>query len=262
MIPARRLVPLGAPTRHPWPERDPAVAELAADERATVAAIWHGRAEAELRASGSFAYIADTLAAAGAHGDLVALARRAVSDEVRHSELCARVAAAYADTPLPAPRKLEVTIPRHAGANRALRRVLHVVGMSCFNETIGSAFLELCRERATGALVRAALRELLTDEIDHARIGWAFVASLEGPARIALGHWLPELCELNLRAWRDRPQRPISEALAAHGCPRWDDVDATVLAAIAELVLPGFARLGVDVAPAQRWLATAATLAA
>ncbi len=262
MIAARRLAPLAAPTRHPLPAHDPAIAALTADERAVVAAVWHGRSEAELRASGSFAYIADTLAAAGAHGDLVALARRAVSDEVRHSELCARVAAAYADAPLPAPRKLEVTIPRHAGANRALRRVLHVVGMSCFNETTGSAFLELCRERATGALVRAALRELLTDEIDHARIGWAFVATLEPAARIALGQWLPELCALNLRAWRDRPQRPISDALPAHGCPRWDEVDATVLAAIKDLVVPGFARLGIDVAPAQRWFATAATLAA
>ncbi len=262
MIPARRLVPLAAPTRHPLPERVPAIAELAAGERAVVAAVWHGRAEAELRASGSFAYIAQTLAAAGGHGDMVALARRAVSDEVRHAELCARVAAAYADAPLPPPRKLEVTIPRHAGAHRALRRVLHVVGMSCFNETIGSAFLELCRDRATATLVRAALRELLTDEIDHARIGWAFVATLEAPARGALGQWLPELCELNLRAWRDRPQRAISDAVVAHGCPQWNDVDATVLEAIGDLVLPGFARLGVDVAPAQRWLATAATLAA
>ena len=42
MIPARRLVPFAAPSRHPLPERDPAIAQLTDDERAVVAAVWHG----------------------------------------------------------------------------------------------------------------------------------------------------------------------------------------------------------------------------
>jgi hypothetical protein len=248
MIAARRLAPREALTRRPLPIDDPSIAALSRDEREIATLVWAGRAEAELRAAGSFAYLADVLPAAGAAPALTALARRAITDERRHAELCWRVASAYAGRELAPPRHLPVSVPRHGRASVELRRVLHVVGMSCLNETTGSAFLELCRAGATGALARGALHELLTDEIDHARLGWAFVASpaVSGAARAELAAWLPELIAANLVAWRRRPRYPITPALVAHGCPAWDAVDAAVVAAIDELLLPGFARAGVQ----------------
>lgn len=241
MIPARRLAPRTTLTRRPLPDDDPSIAALSAAERALAAEIWHGRAEAELRASGAFAHIAGVLAEAGAGADLVALAARAVTDEVRHAELCRRVASAFAGRELPPPRRLPVQIPRHDGASPVLRRVLHVVGMCCLNETTGSAFLEVCRAGARGRLVRAALHELLSDEIDHARLGWAFVASVDAATRAELAAWLPRMIELNLAEWRNRPRRAITAALVAQGCPTWQAVDDAVVAAIDELIRPGFA---------------------
>jgi hypothetical protein len=246
MISARRLEPRTQLTRKPLPVADPTIAALTAAERRVAIAVWHGRAEAELRASGSFSHLAVELADAGAPAELVALARRAIADELRHSMLCWHVACAFAGAGLPAPRRLPVTIPALAGASESMRRVMHVVGMCCLNETTGSAFLEVCREGARGPLVCAALHELLTDEIDHARLGWAFVATLSLEVRAELAAWLPALVAANLGEWRQRPHRIITDALVAQGCPRWDDVDAAVVAAIDDLFVPGFERLGMS----------------
>jgi hypothetical protein len=240
----RRLAPRAQLTRRPLPIDDPTIAALTDAERRVAVAVWHGRAESELRASGSFEHVAGELVAAAAPPDLIALARRAVADELRHSTICWRVASAFAATTLPAPRKLPVQIPALAGASERLRRILHVIGMSCLNETTGSAFLELCRDGARGPLVCSALHELLTDEIDHARLGWAFVATLDASTRAEVAGWLPTLIAANLSMWRQRPHRPITDALVAQGCPRWADVDAAVVAAIDDLVKPGFALVG------------------
>ncbi len=253
-----RLAPRAALTRRPLPdaEVDPSLAALGDDERAIAVAMWSGRAAAERRASGSFAHLAGELAQAGAAPELVALAHRAIADELRHAEICRRVASAFAGRELPPPGVLPVTAPAYRDASAELRRVLHVIGMCCANETTGSAFLELCRAGARGRLVQRALHELLTDEIDHARIGWAFLASpaVGDATRAELAAWLPRLLADNLAAWRDRPRRAITDALVAQGCPRWDDVDATVVAAIEDLLLPGFAHAGIDTALARAWL--------
>lgn len=255
MIAARRLAPRAALTRRPLPEADASIAALTAEERATAAAIWHGRAESELRASGAFLHLAGVLEQAGAAAELVALAWRAVDDEQRHAAICARVAAAFAGRGEPAPlRRLPVSVPRHDGASPALRRVLHVIGMCALNETTGSAFLEVCRAGARGPLARAALHELLADEIDHARLGWALLAAVDGATRDAVAAWLPRLLDANLRAWRRRPRRTITPALVAQGCPAWETVDAAVVAAIHDLLLPGFDHAGIDTRAAAAWL--------
>ena len=257
MIDARRLAPRAELTRRPLPDDALARAEVAAlapDERTIAAAVWHGRAEAELRASGAFLHLAGVLERAGAHADLIALAWRAVDDERRHAQICAQVARAFGERrPV---LRLPVTAPRHAGASPALRDALHVIGMCALNETCGSAFLDACRGGAIGALASAALRELLADEIDHARLGWAFLAAQDRSTKRAIESWLPRLLDGNLRAWRHRPRRAITPALVAHGCPRWDDVDRAIVAALRDLVLRGFDHAGVDTRAARAWLAT------
>jgi hypothetical protein len=253
VIAARRLARHGLA---PLPAPDHALAALTADERATAAAIWHGRAEAERRASDSFAHVAGALARLGAPAELRALADRAVDDELRHAAICAEVARALGeDRPV---TRLALEVPRHAGAPPALRDLLHVVGMCALNETCGSAFLLLCKEGTTGALASAAMRELLADEIDHARLGWAVLAAQARATRDLVARWMPALLDGTLRMWRRRPRRAITPALVAHGCPAWDDVDAAVVGALRDLVVPGLDAAGVDPAPARAWLTTAA----
>ena len=158
----------GSVTSRPLPEDD-SIGELSPLHRCMLADIWLGRAASERRVADSFVVVRDALVSLGAVDELVGLATRAIDDEMRHAELSRVVASRYAREPLAHPPRLAPAIPLHAGASERLCHVLHVTGQCAFNETIASTFLEAALVEATAPLARAALRELLSDEIDHAR---------------------------------------------------------------------------------------------
>jgi hypothetical protein len=104
-------------------------------------------------------------------------------------------------------------------------------------------------------LARAALRELLSDEIDHARIGWALLGSLDRGTRADVERWLPAMAIANLRMWRESHRTYASEeGLAAHGAPRVASVENALLVAFRDLIIPGFEHLGLRTASLREWL--------
>ena len=252
----RRLEPLARLTRRPLPEPGVEVAALGEHARARLGSIWLGRARNELQVSQSFAYLAGALRDLGADPALVGLATRAITDEQRHAEIAWLVACAFAGVSLPEPERTPLELPAHPGAGAELERVLHIVGASCVNETLGSAFLETCLAGAEDPLARAALRELLADEIDHARIGWSLLAGYartdERRARVT--PWVTRLLAGTLDGWVATAQRSVGAGLRCYGCPPTDDVAATLFGAVRDLVIPGFAMLGIGVEDAQVWL--------
>jgi hypothetical protein len=97
----------------------------------------------------------------------------------------------------------------------------------------------------------------LTDEIEHARVGWAHLASdaVSAATRSALALCLPKLLEANAPGWeRDDPSLP-PEGVPAQGHLSREASRRVFVDAVAELVLPGFAHVGIDVSPARAWLA-------
>ncbi len=245
----------GAITSRPLPDDDDAIDELSAKERAVIASVWIARAASERRVSDAFAIVHQALTDLGADPAITALAGRAVDDEMRHAELSRVVACRYAGTDLPHPERLSLVVPKHVGASDALRRVLHVIGQCCMNETIASAFLEAAIAETRAPLARAALRELLSDEVDHARIGWGLVASLDDATKRAVERWLPEMAIANLRMWRETPRLyPDDPRLAAHGAPSLAVVERALLVAFRELVVPGFEKMSIDTTAVRAWL--------
>jgi hypothetical protein len=239
----------GRLTRHPLPDRDPELERLSDGERAELAAVWLSRAASERRVGEAFAVIADDLVELGASAEVVALARRAIDDERRHAELARVVSSRCLEREVEAPPRLELVIPEHPGAARRHACALRVLGHSALNETFASAYLEAGLALAQAPLARAALQALLSDEIDHARIGWAALAALAPDERRALTPWLSALLVANLSMWRaaKRPG-PDQQLLARHGVPPADVVERALLGAVRELVLPGLARLGFETA--------------
>ncbi len=234
---------------------DPSIERLTDADRLAIEAVWIGRAASERRVATSFELVRDALSELGAAPELVRLADRAVDDEHRHAELCRLVASRFAGRELDPPALLPHDHPRHPSASPSLRRTLWVVGHCLLNETTASAFLEVTLEHTTGALARAACRELLSDEIDHARLGWAHLAAVGPDVRAEVGRWLPRLARANLRIWRASP-RPaaLTDAVVAHGHPPPDVLEAALLAATRELIVPGCASLGLDTSEVTAWL--------
>ena len=241
-------------TRRPLPEPDASIDALSDDERAFAAWHWTGRASGELESTRAFRWIADAARTVGAPADFVALANRAVSDEERHGEICARVAAAYAGTasvtpPVSPPSRLPLRAPDDAPLSVAL----YIAESCCLSETIGSVTIESTLRAATSPLARTALRELLTDEIQHARMGWAYLASCH---RDGVAAHLPALFGTMLDYWKAVAVTTTPDAVVGHGCLPLQRLEALVFLAFDELALPGFDHVGIDTTAARAYLAT------
>ncbi|HWA71403.1 MAG TPA: hypothetical protein VG937_03695 [Polyangiaceae bacterium] len=245
----------GRLTSRPLPERDPELDALEPEQRSQLSAVWLARAASERRVADAFEVVRDALEDLGSEPRLQALAARAVDDEHRHAELARRVASRFAGRELEAPPRLTLVVPEHRGAPDRLRSSLHVLGHCAMNETFASAFLEAALGSCHAPYARAALRELLSDEVDHARIGWAHLAALRGDERAELAPWLESLVRENLKMWREAGRQYSNDpALHRHGAPSAAVAESAVLGAVSELILPGLAHFGLATHSLRRWL--------
>lgn len=253
----------GRLTQRPLPERDPTLDALSSADRATLAAIWQTRAAMERRVADSFEVVRSALERRGADASMIELAARAIDDEYRHAELSRLVASRFAGRELAPPARLPLDVPKHKGASPELRDTLHVVGQCMLNETTAAAYLECCAEHATGPLAKAALRELLSDEIEHGRVGWSYLASVPPGVRAQVGPWLLPMAYLNLQIWRretpdDGRPRDARDALTAQGAPPAIVLHEALLGALRDLIVPGLRELGIDTHAIDAWLAAGA----
>ncbi len=242
--------------RRPLPSEDATIDALTDAERAFVAETCARRAELELLGAASFAVVTNALVALGAAPALIAMGSCAITEELLHSEIYLHVASRYAGRHVDAPTMRAAPIPHFAGASQMQQHALHVVGMCSVNETMACEFLRVCMEGCVGPLLRAALREILADEIDHGRIGWAWLGSMPptDPRRAEIGRWIGPMIETQWRGWQRQLDGLPARALPEHGCPSAAAIADAGLGAIRDLVLPGFAHLGFDTNEATTWL--------
>jgi hypothetical protein len=250
----------GKLTRRTLPLEDASIDELLPAHRRKLAGIWLNRAAMERRVADSFEVIRDALVRRGAKSSLVELAVRAIDDEYRHAELSRVVASRFLGSDLPPPARLVLEVPKHAGASAELRDTLFVVGQCLLNETTAGAFLEVCLEHARGELARVALQELLSDEIDHGRIGWAELAAEEPRMREQVGRWLLPMAYLNLQLWRkETPHDPEHHpVLTLHGAPPASVIHAALVGALTSLIIPGLKQLAIDTRALESWVSAGA----
>lgn len=232
------------------------VAELPPATRAAIAAHFTRRARSELRVGVAFAAMAERLAARGAPRVVVEGLAQSAEEEPRHAAICVQLATIYGGAPVPLPVGLEAPLPCFGEDDPDLEDALLVAGMCCVNETIATAWLGAGLEVATAPIAVAALRAHLADEIGHARIGWAYLASshVSDATRRALSARLPALLAANLPGWERDDEDLPPEGVPAHGHLSAAASRAAIAAAVRDLVLPGFAHVGVDPAGAEGWL--------
>jgi hypothetical protein len=249
----------GRLTSRPLPAHDPTLETLTDEQRAELVAVWLSRAASERRVADAFGVIHGALQSTRSDALLRGLAARAVDDEHRHAELCRVVASRCAGRELEPPARLTLVQPEHQGAPARLIPTLHVLGHCAMNETFASAFLETSLGCAQTPLARAALRELLSDEVDHARIGWAHLAELSEHQRAELTPWLDSLVYANLKMWRDAPRAVATDAtLHRYGAPAAEAIERALLGAVRDLIIPGLAHFELPTRSLELWLAAGA----
>jgi hypothetical protein len=211
-----------------------------------IAAYWAHRAASEARAATLFERLFVDLHLAGAEDVVLALAERAIADERRHAATCLEVAAHYD----PLARVSESAAPAppegHVEEEPELRAALHAAAFCCIQESIACAWLDGCLRRAKEPVVREALHAMLSDETHHARLGWAHLASSRVPpsARARVAGALPDLLRACVASWLDPEVSRLAIDAPEHGVPYPDATRRLVLAAVDEVVRPGFASLG------------------
>ncbi|HET9956356.1 MAG TPA: hypothetical protein VFQ61_17730 [Polyangiaceae bacterium] len=239
------------------PDSDPSMLALAPDARIAVARVWLSRSQNEHKTSFLFEHVLNAATALEADGPVLTLARRAIGDELRHAELCRRVAERYARSENPKAAEMSpIPQPRFRGCSERESALLCLVMHCCVNETIASAYLKHCLDAARGNVARVALRCLLRDEVDHSRLGWAHLASsrVDESERRTVGDAMPELLHAVRAAWLASDDDLSEAAPEGHGSLPIRDVAAAVLAAVNDLIIPGLAHVGVDPSRARSWL--------
>lgn len=240
------------------PLDDRSVDALADDVRTAAARHWERRAKSELRIGRGFAVLAERLAESGAHPRVVELTILASEDEPRHAEICRQLSGVYAGSAPPDLELEDLVVPNFGTGDERLELVLLVAGTCCINETIATSWIEASLRSSRAPIAVAAHRAHLREEIDHARIGWAHLASsaVSDDLRDAMGERLVAMLDANVAIWT-RPDAFLPpEGVTDHGLLSRTAAHEAVRSALADLVLPGFERVGVGVARARTWLAS------
>jgi uncharacterized protein (DUF1778 family) len=210
--------------------------------RALVARYWWQRAEGELTSWVAFRQVLEDLRREGSPAPVLALAERAVADEHRHAGWCRDWAIRFGHddrTPL-RPRSEEPL--RFRGATEDENRLLRIA-FACLTETVGCFVLRAARPHLRDAELRQQSLRHTKDELQHSRVGWAHLATLDATRRAWLVGWMPRLLKLLPVACCDGSEEARDD-LVAFGyfsrellCRAHDE-------AVREVILPGLSHLG------------------
>jgi hypothetical protein len=222
--------------------------------RALIAQVWAVRHGVETGASLRFAALSQGMRAAGAPATLVELAARASADEVRHAAHCADILRSrQADVPPPETRLLFFG-PRDVDPEQRL--TYEVVAQSCISETESMATLVTLLDAASDAHLRSVLQELARDEVQHARLGWAYLAWAKDRLDLSfLSAFLPAMATAATGEDLFQPGPPEADdpALLRSGVVPKRDRRRIYLETLHSVVIPGFEEFRVDTGPLRRW---------
>jgi hypothetical protein len=195
----------------------------------------------------------DRLATMGAQAVVVGMARDAANDELRHAELCTQLAARFGRvTPSRSGEPGEVA---PSGLTPRERVLYEVVAMSCITETLSAALLGEMHDRAVDPQVQTTVHEILRDEVQHSRLGWAHLASehARGCGRV-LGDYLPVMLAGTVTEELFRVGDDADPDLAGYGALSREDRAHIFTATMRELVFVGLERFGIDTSAGAQWL--------
>jgi len=219
-----------------------------------IAQVWAVRHGVETGASLRFAALSQGMRAAGAPASLVELAAKASEDEVRHAAHCADILRSrQAEVPPPETRLLFFG-PRDLGPEQRL--AYEVVAQSCISETESMATLVTLLDAARDAHLKTVLQELARDEVQHARLGWAYLAWAKN--RVDLSFLVPFLPTMVANATGDdlfQPGSPEADdpALLLGGVVPKRERRRIYLETLDSVVIPGFEEFRVETGPLRRW---------
>lgn len=232
----------------------PALSDL---DRRSAILTWQGRMVNEWVSARIFQDLRRQAIAAGLSQSWRDRLARFEADEYRHGAQCAAAVEALGGEARAQLPTLDA-MPSHPEAD-ALEAVLrNVLSVSCLSETVAVALITSERLESGPPALERTLRQILADEVGHARFGWRLLDELApkmGRARgerlsawlrLAFGHLeVHELSQLPIGA-------APSAAAAAVGVCDGQEARSLFYQTIHDVIVPGLERRGLAAAAAWR----------
>jgi hypothetical protein len=234
---------------------DPLIDATPAEDRAALAAIWQNRAGLELRVASTFSSLSVELLECGTTQTVYEIVSQAVRDEVHHAQISAELAAKYRGGPLVWPDPEPNNYPTFRASKGAWHALLYIVVECCINETLACSMLEAAIAQNKSPLVKAALTAILSDEIDHARVGWTHLASpwVTPEMKRELTSWLEWLHSSNHHDLVGDDAPLPREKYPTHGMLSRRKAREITYATLIDVTFPGYRAAGIDPSPAEEW---------
>lgn len=222
--------------------------------------VWTYRLETELHAAERFRALAPQLRALGSSPPLVDMAQQAASDELRHARLCRELIVHFGGAPPTENPCVPAGNVAPAGLEGRERLLYELVALSCITETLSTALLGELVARARDPVCKQAMHSVLRDEVNHSRLGWAFLAEERARGvRDCVGRHVPEMLEAALGphffSFAEAPDTQQKE-LAALGSLERPERQRIVRQTLESVVFPGLEQFGIATSPGKRWLAS------
>jgi len=222
---------------------------LTAFERSSAIATWRARMVNEHISARVFAALIPQMMRAEIDADHQAAVAEMISDELRHARLCAAAALALGGDPRAELPPL-TAVPEHLDASPLEAVLRNVISISCLSETVAVALIDGERLRAGPPALADLLKEILADEVGHARFGWRLLDEL-GPQiddgmRLRLGDYLIDaFAHLRAHELAHIPARPApSDVAESIGVCDGNDARTLLFETIEEVILPGLTAHG------------------
>ena len=226
----------------------PAQWNLTAFERATAIAFWRTRMVQEHVSARVFASLIAQMMKAGIRAEYQSAVGDMVTQEFRHARLCATVIHALGGEAV-APVTALPDVPTHDDVSPLEAVLRNVLSISCISETTAVAEFAFERECLWPGPIRDMQKEILADEVNHARFGWRLVDELSpqlcSSVRKSLSEYLVYALRQRFeRALEQRASRAATPRLAAIGGADGEQNFELFLQTIHEVVLPGLEGCG------------------
>ncbi len=224
---------------------------LDAVEREAVIHTWRGRMKNEHVSARVFAALVGQMMAAGSPASEQALVARMISEELEHGRLCAAVVHALGGDPVMETGELS-SVPVHEDVSPVEGLLRNVLSISCLSETVAVALIDAEREQAGPPELQDLLKQILADEVQHARFGWrlleAHAPQLDEAQRERLSDYLVDAFHA-LRAHELHylpPTAPPSELAESYGVCDGRDARALFFDTVHTVIIPRLEEFGLS----------------
>jgi hypothetical protein len=232
---------------------------LTPEEVSLIQDTWRFRGRGEREAVHRFTQLAGALEAADAQPDVIELARTAIEDETRHIGICDELIRHFGGEPVELPDNYCAVSAAPSGLDVRDAALYDVVGFCCIVESLNASLLVATLQIAGYEPVRNAVRDILRDEVNHSRIGWAHLQAERQAGRGEfLAAYLPQMLEdsgAKKVVVREDSLRN-GESLRGYGEPSCDLRITVFSEALHEVIIPGFEAMEVETGPLRSYVET------